>query len=451
MNTELLMPQLPQNWAKTRLDCIAEIILGQSPPSSTYNDSGKGLPFYQGKLEFGKTYPTPKKFCSEPKKIAEKGDVLISVRAPVGPTNISPEKSCIGRGLAAIRSLGGIETLFILYSLRANENVLIGKGTGTTFSAISGEQLRSLEIPLPPLNEQHRIVGKVEELFSFLDAGVESLRKVQAQLKRYRQAVLKFAFEGKLTEDWRKMHNNELEPSERLLERIIQKKREAEQGKSIESRHEKSTILKQIPNLWAYVRLGDIISVHSGEGLTKRQMAKTGKYPVYGGNGISGYHSEFLFEDSKLIIGRVGAKCGVVHITSPKSWVTDNALVVDFWENDIKFLYYAFGELDFNRFSVSTAQPVISSTKIYQIKFKLPPFREQKKIVEEIEYRLSVSDEIWKTIVQSEEQSARLRQSILKDAFRGKLVSQNPEDEPAEKLLDRIKAERFTNKPKKDN
>ena len=94
---------LPKRWVSSRLGDVAEIVLGQSPPSSTYNENENGLPFYQGKLEFGNIYPSPQKWCTEPKKIAEKGDVLISVRAPVGPTNICPERSCIGRGLAAIR------------------------------------------------------------------------------------------------------------------------------------------------------------------------------------------------------------------------------------------------------------------------------------------------------------------------------------------------------------
>src|SRR3989337_815218 len=115
------LPELPKGWVWTRLGEVSEIILGQSPPSSTYNKNGNGLPFYQGKLEFGNIYPTPQKWCTAPKKIAEKEDVLISVRAPVGPTNISPERCCIGRGLAAIRGLGGIETLFILYLMRAFE------------------------------------------------------------------------------------------------------------------------------------------------------------------------------------------------------------------------------------------------------------------------------------------------------------------------------------------
>lgn len=110
--------ELPKGWVWTQLGEITEIILGQSPPSATYNENGIGLPFYQGKLEFGNIYPSPKKWCSAPKKIAEEGDVLISVRAPVGPTNICPEKSCIGRGLAAIRGLGGIKSYFILYLMR---------------------------------------------------------------------------------------------------------------------------------------------------------------------------------------------------------------------------------------------------------------------------------------------------------------------------------------------
>ena len=104
------MQQMPPGWVEASLSDIAEITFGQSPPSSTYNEEKQGLPFYQGKLEFGEIYPTPRKWCSVPQKIAEKGDVLISIRAPVGPTNICPERSCIGRGLAAILSIRHIDS-----------------------------------------------------------------------------------------------------------------------------------------------------------------------------------------------------------------------------------------------------------------------------------------------------------------------------------------------------
>jgi len=92
-DTEVDLPHLPNGWTWAELNEFSEIVLGQSPPSSTYNEDHISLPFYQGKLEFSSVYPTPRKWCYVPNKIAEKGDVLISVRAPVGPTNICPEKS----------------------------------------------------------------------------------------------------------------------------------------------------------------------------------------------------------------------------------------------------------------------------------------------------------------------------------------------------------------------
>lgn len=211
---------LPNGWILAKLGDICEVILGQSPPSSTYNEMGDGLPFYQGKLEFGDIYPTPRKWCSTPKKQAEKGDVLISVRAPVGPTNICPETSCIGRGLAAIRGLGGIQPLFILYLMRAFEDIIAGKGAGTTFNAITGAQLRGLEIPLPPLAEQYRIVSKIEELFTRLDGGIGYFKKIEAQVKRYRQSVLKYAFDGRLTKEWRSEQQCQNAPSRALLEQV---------------------------------------------------------------------------------------------------------------------------------------------------------------------------------------------------------------------------------------
>lgn len=188
-------PSLPRGWRRAALGEACDVILGQSPPSSTYNTEGVGLPFYQGKAEFGDLYPKPVKWCSMPQKVAEPGDVLISVRAPVGPTNLCRERCCIGRGLAAVRPRAGMPSRYLLYFLRHIEGDWEGKATGTTFAAISGKVLKNTLIPLAPLSEQHRIVAHIERCLSAavtlegaVDAGVR-------RSERLRQAILKRAFE----------------------------------------------------------------------------------------------------------------------------------------------------------------------------------------------------------------------------------------------------------------
>ena len=145
----MTLQDLPAGWAVTTLADACQVVQGQSPPGETYNTDGIGLPFLQGKAEFGDTYPTAVKWCSAPNKIAEQNDVLISIRAPVGPTNLCSERSCIGRGLAAIRPQGGIPSKYVLYSLRASEQELRTNSTGTTFDAIRGDALRSHPHPPP--------------------------------------------------------------------------------------------------------------------------------------------------------------------------------------------------------------------------------------------------------------------------------------------------------------
>jgi type I restriction enzyme S subunit len=138
---------------------VADIFMGQSPPGSTYNSDGKGLPFFQGKTDFGDIYPTVRMYCTEPKRIAEVNDILISVRAPVGPTNLAPIKSAIGRGLAAIRCKENTDVKYLLYFLRYNEPRLAQLGKGSTFEAIGRDELEDMRVPLPPLPEQQRIAA----------------------------------------------------------------------------------------------------------------------------------------------------------------------------------------------------------------------------------------------------------------------------------------------------
>src|SRR5258708_14062520 len=141
------------------LSKVAQIMMGQSPPSSSYNLRGPGLPFFQGKADFGDLYAKVRVFCTDPLKVAEAGDILISVRAPVGPTNINLEKSCIGRGLAAIRCHKQLDTKHLLYFLRFYEPKLAQISTGSTFGAISRDDLENIRVPIPPPPEQRRIAA----------------------------------------------------------------------------------------------------------------------------------------------------------------------------------------------------------------------------------------------------------------------------------------------------
>ena len=264
------------------------------------------------------------------------------------------------------------------------------------------------QFPLAPLPEQRAIVSKIELLFSELDNAVSNLKQAKDKLEIFRQSVLKKAFEGELTKESKKLEKK---------------------------------------------KLGDVIKIKSGDGLSKSNRNDTGKFLVYGGNGVTGRHSEYMFEEQRLIIGRVGVHCGNAYITKPNSWVTDNAFVVDFDKEKIyiMFLLYLIGNLNLNQYSNSTAQPVISGGTVYPVEFYLPnSIQDQQEIVKEIETRFSVADKLAESIDESLFKAEALRQSILKKAFEGELLSEaelvacrkEADWEPAEKLLERIKRER---------
>jgi len=144
------------------LSSVAEVIAGQSPEGQFYNDKSEGLPFYQGKSDFGEVYLNePTKWTSQFTKIAIKNDILMSVRAPVGPVNISPFDICIGRGLAAIRPSSKINYFFLFYLLKNIQNQIKLFATGSTFEAINKKTIEELKIPLPPLDAQNSIVQEL--------------------------------------------------------------------------------------------------------------------------------------------------------------------------------------------------------------------------------------------------------------------------------------------------
>lgn len=176
---------------------------------------------------------------------------------------------------------------------------------------------------------------------------------------------------------------------------------------------------------WVDIELGEILKVSSGSGLTAKKMTGSG-YPVYGGNGITGYHSEYLFDEQKLIIGRVGVRCGVTHITKSKAWVTDNALVVTFKQPffDLRFMKLKLQFENLNKLSNSTAQPVISGAKIYAYYTSIPPLPEQRAIVAKIEELFSDLDKGITDLKRAQNQLKVYRQAVLKKAFEGEFTKE---------------------------
>ena len=152
---------------------MADITMGQSPDSSTYNDQSVGVPFFQGKSEFTDTFVQINKYCSEPKKMAKKMDILMSVRAPVGAVNLTNQECCIGRGLAAITPKDEITDVWFLFNaLRIMEQQISDMGVGSTFTAISKDDMKKIRIPAAPLLIQIQFSNFVEHIdkskFSFI-------------------------------------------------------------------------------------------------------------------------------------------------------------------------------------------------------------------------------------------------------------------------------------------
>ena len=153
--------------------------MGQSPDSKTYNTQGNGLPFYQGNADFGETHPITRVWCSAPVKVAEEGDILISVRAPIGAMNMAVERCCIGRGLAALTPIRNkCSKQFLYYALQSKVDSLIAQGTGSTFKAISKKVLEATLIPAYSTIEQEQIA----ETIGHVDSTIAARRKQLALL-----------------------------------------------------------------------------------------------------------------------------------------------------------------------------------------------------------------------------------------------------------------------------
>jgi type I restriction enzyme S subunit len=403
-------------------------------------------------------------------------------------------------------------------------NAINAETSSVTVKHLSSRTVEEIPLPLPPLPEQHRIVEKIEALFSELDKGIEQLKTAQQQLKVYRQSVLKWAFEGRLTAEWRSRKSEVrgqparrspedvggrsevsvegpesqtsnlptlplrqaglkpqtsrmaaeptvqygLSSAQELLSRIRHEREEqakttGKRLKPIAPLTEKELAeLPALPEGWAWVKVGEISDVVRG------QMPRPAGNPVYYSNGtipwitvgeitkenrkylssVSSYINEAgktqsrFVEAGSLLLTNSGATLGVPKITQIDGCIHDGNLAILSVESPLKDYLYHFFTLQtgaLRSVNQGAAQPNLNTTIVKALPCPLPPTTEQHQIVQEIETRLSVCDKLEETITASLQQSEALRQSILKNAFEGKLVPQDPNDPPASELLEKIK------------
>ena len=374
-------------------DC-ATIIAGQSPESKYYNSTGEGIPFFQGKADFGELYPKVRVYCSSPTKIAQYNDILLSVRAPVGPTNLSPGTVCIGRGLAAIRPDDSLDLKYLLYYFRCFETQLSAKGTGTTFKAINQKLIKNLEIPIPPLNEQSRIVAHIEELFSKLDKAVDTLKTTKEQLAVYRQAVLKDAFS-----------DFEKKDSIRNLTTVV-------------TSGSRGWAKYYSENGALFVRIGNL--THSGIDIDFSDIQH-----ITPPDNAEGIRTRLQPNDVLVSITADLGSIGFVSKKGEEAYINQHIALVRF-QNSAQgrfmawYLRSEYGQKDLLKNKRGGGKLGLGLDDIRDTPVPIVDDITAKEIVDKVEEQLSVCNSIEKTVDTALTQADAMRQSILKQAFEGK-------------------------------
>lgn len=262
--------------------------------------------------------------------------------------------------------------LHFLKSSRGDQLINFHGNRGSVRSALRFNDLAEIEIPLPPLAEQQHIVARIEALAGQIREAQELRTNTSAEASALFLSARAATF---------------------------------------------TTVKDSCPNRL----LGELISMASGEGLTSSQMDDSAPFPVYGGGGMNGRYSRYLFEEPKIAIGRVGARCGCVFVTEPRSWITDNALYLTRIspELDHSYLVHALSMMDLRQQANQAAQPVVSQKKINPLAIPVPPLEQQRRIVAELNALQAQVDTLKRAQAETAAELDALLPAILDKAFRG--------------------------------
>lgn len=474
-------------WERVLLGDVANILNGYAFKSSRFNNNS-GFPLIRIRDVKNGTTETFYEGPYESKYIIQPGDLIIGMDGDficarwIGRPGLLNQRVCKVTVRSPYYLPEFLDIVLPGYLTAINE-----KTSSVTVKHLSSKTISEIPLPFPPLSEQQQIVEKIEELFTQLDEGAAELQKAKAQLKRYRQAVLNAAVVGELTREWREAHRDELEPASELLERILAERRtrwEEEEFAKIRAKGKEPKNLKwkrnykepahpdfeglmELPEGWIWVCMEQLSSVQTGATPLRSNLKywKDGTIPWV----TSGALNElFISEPSELITelalretntklfpkhtllvamygeGKTRGKVSELLIEAS----TNQAIAALPFENSSKVIrqYIKLFLQDYynviRRKASGGVQPNLNLGIIKATTVPLPSFKEQKRIIERVERRLSVVEKVERQLYLAFVHSERLRQSIYKRAFEGKLVPQDPNDEPASELLGRIEKER---------
>ena len=385
------LDNVPAHWEIRRLKHAATIIAGQSPPSEIVSEYLDAFPFLQGNAEFGYLHPTPLLACETPPKRAKVGDLLLSVRAPVGALNIADREYGIGRGLCAVRTQLGLDRLFTYYALGVSTPELLRLSTGSTYDAVTVGIVGGLSIPLPPLAEQRAIVRYLDHVDQRVQRYVSARERLIALLEEERQAVVNRAV------------TRGLDPGVRLKPSGV-------------------PWLGDVPEHWEVRRLKTLCGMKSGEGITAESIEDVGEYPVYGGNGLRGYTSSYTHDGAFALIGRQGALCGNVHIARGQFWATEHAVVTTLEiGHDIGWFGALLTAMNLNQYSIAAAQPGLAVERILNLHCPVPPKQEQRIIAIQVDESTAGIDAAIGRARRQVELVQEYRTRLISDVVTGKL------------------------------
>jgi len=484
---------LPSGWALATLEDCVEILDGQRIPINSEErdqriagrSSSELVPYYGATGQVG--WIDGHLFDEELVLLGEDGAPFLEPSK--NKAYLIKGKSWVNNHAHVLRALHQVTSNRFLCPY-LNGFDFHGYVAGTTRLKLNQAPMRRIPIHLPPFPEQLRIVAKIEELFTKLDAAIAELRKAQKQLKRYRQSVLNAAITGELTKAWREAHERELETAAELLARVLKRRRENWEtdqlvkmeiaGKTPKGDDWKTNYhepqpptldgMPTLPDEWKWARLDALAAIKGGIAKNAGRRIRNGRTIPY--LRVANVQRGYLDLAEIKVIEATEAEIAELQLQSEdilfteggdrdklgRGWVWQNELPECIHQNHIfrgrlfvqemsarfiSFFSNTFGLDYFLREGKQTTNLAsINHTKLSGLPVPVPSSEEQSRIVEEIERCFSIADAIQQTIEQSLKQAERMRQSILKQAFEGKLVPQDPNNEPAKLLLERIKIER---------